>query len=201
MLKVNYFDHRMSIVCTPSFVCPSGICQQFLQTISPPKPLAWISPNITGMILRWSPFNISKRFQFRAEFWLPWQPKQKTFKNLLVKMQARFKKSSEQMVFSGPSTKITIINLICCKIWMPKMCKHLKRQDKKVSENVVCWSRLLQIIALHYRQIKYRSKQHGPRTDCSYRSSRSTLFAIEASLTFQQTRKVDNFCCDWRIKA
>ena len=30
--------------------------------------------------------------------------------------------------------------------------------------------------------------------------SGSTLFAIEASLTFQQTRKTDDFCCDWRIK-
>ena len=37
--------------------------------------------------------------------------------------------------------------------------------------NVVCWSRLLQIIAWHYWRIKYRSKQCGPRTDCSYRSS------------------------------
>ena len=27
-----------------------------------------------------------------------------------------------------------------------------------------------------------------------------TLFAIEAFLTFQQTRKADDFCCDWRIK-
>ena len=27
-----------------------------------------------------------------------------------------------------------------------------------------------------------------------------TLFAIEASLTFQQMRKADDFCCDWRIK-
>ena len=47
----------------------------------------------------------------------------------------------------------------------------LKRQEKNVSENVVCWSGLLQIIALHYRQIKYRSKQSGTRTGCSYRSS------------------------------
>ena len=30
--------------------------------------------------------------------------------------------------------------------------------------------------------------------------SGSTLFAIEASLTFQQTRKADDFCCNWRIK-
>ena len=30
--------------------------------------------------------------------------------------------------------------------------------------------------------------------------SGSILFAIEASQTFQQTRKADNFCCDWRIK-
>ena len=30
--------------------------------------------------------------------------------------------------------------------------------------------------------------------------SGSTLFAIEASLTFQQTRKADDFCCNWRFK-
>ena len=30
--------------------------------------------------------------------------------------------------------------------------------------------------------------------------SGSTLFAIEASLTFQQTRKADDFGCDWRFK-
>ena len=30
--------------------------------------------------------------------------------------------------------------------------------------------------------------------------SRSTLFAIEVTEIFQQTRKADNFCCDWRIK-
>ena len=30
--------------------------------------------------------------------------------------------------------------------------------------------------------------------------SGSTLFAIEASETFQQTRKADDFCCNWRIK-
>ena len=30
--------------------------------------------------------------------------------------------------------------------------------------------------------------------------SGSTLFAIEAYETFQQTRKSDDFCCDWRIK-
>ena len=27
-----------------------------------------------------------------------------------------------------------------------------------------------------------------------------TLFAIESSLTFQQTRKADNLFCDWRIE-
>ena len=30
--------------------------------------------------------------------------------------------------------------------------------------------------------------------------SGSTLFAIEASETFQQTRKAGDFCCDLRIK-
>ena len=44
----------------------------------------------------------------------------------------------------------------------------LKAPRKNASENAVCWSRLLQIIALHYRRIKYWSKQRGPRTDCSY---------------------------------
>ena len=29
----------------------------------------------------------------------------------------------------------------------------------------------------------------------------STLFVIEASLSFQQKRKADNFCSDWRIKS
>ena len=47
----------------------------------------------------------------------------------------------------------------------------LKAPSKNASENVVCRSRLLQIIAEHYCQIQYRSKQRGPRTDCSYRSS------------------------------
>ena len=31
-------------------------------------------------------------------------------------------------------------------------------------------------------------------------NSVSTLFAIEASQLFQQTRKADDFCCDCRIK-
>ena len=30
--------------------------------------------------------------------------------------------------------------------------------------------------------------------------SGSTLLDIEASLVFQQTRKADDLCCDWRIK-
>ena len=30
--------------------------------------------------------------------------------------------------------------------------------------------------------------------------SESTLFAIEASLTFQQMREADDICCDWRFK-
>ena len=30
--------------------------------------------------------------------------------------------------------------------------------------------------------------------------SGSTLFVIEASKTFQQTRKAEDFSCDWRFK-
>ena len=51
-------------------------------------------------------------------------------------------------------------------------------RKKNAYENVVCWSRLLQIIAYHYWRIKYRSKQCGPRTDCSYRSSLIWLHTI-----------------------
>ena len=38
---------------------------------------------------------------------------------------------------------------------------------KNASENIVCWSCLLQIIALHYWLIKHRTKQCWPRPDCS----------------------------------
>ena len=47
----------------------------------------------------------------------------------------------------------------------------LKATRKNAFDNVVCWSRLLQIIAQNYWRIKYGSKQHGHRTDCSCRSS------------------------------
>ena len=38
------------------------------------------------MILGWPPFKVVLRFQFHAEFWLPWQQaaKTKNFKNLFV---------------------------------------------------------------------------------------------------------------------
>ena len=51
-----------------------------------------------------------------------------------------------------------------------------KHQEKNASENVVCWSCLLQIIALHYWRIKHRSKQPVEAV-----WSGSTLFVIEAS--------------------
>ena len=78
----------------------------------------------------------------------------------------------------------------------------LKVPRKNVSENVVCWNCLLQIITLHYWRIKYRSKQRGPRTDCSYRSSLIWVYTVyhRGFLNIQQTRKADFFCCDWRIK-
>ena len=54
-----------------------------LSTINntPPKQLGGITPNFTGMILGRSPLEVVQRFPF----WLPWQLKRKTFKNLLVK--------------------------------------------------------------------------------------------------------------------
>ena len=38
-----------------------------------------------GMILGQSPLKVVQRFPFHAEFWLPWQPKWKIWKNLLNK--------------------------------------------------------------------------------------------------------------------
>ena len=51
--------------------------------------------------------------------------------------------------------------------WSTKSKLTLKA-PRNISDNFVCWSCLLQIIALHYRWIKYISDQRGPRTDCSY---------------------------------
>ena len=66
---------------------------------------------------------------------------------------------------------VTKIVLIQGKSPYMEIVLTLKAPRKNASENVVCWSHLLQIIAWHYWRIKYRSKQRGPRTDCSYRSS------------------------------
>ena len=59
----------------------------------------------------------------------------------------------------------------------------LKGLRKNASENVVCSSRLLQIIAKHYWRIKYKAKSVDPEQTAPIGAlwSESTLFAIEAS--------------------
>ena len=79
-LNVSFCEHRMS----------SSVCQRFLQTTFLPKPLGGILPNFTGMILRWSPFKVVKKFPFHADYWLPWQPKGKT-RNLVKNYGADLK--------------------------------------------------------------------------------------------------------------
>ena len=59
--------------------------------------------------------------------------------------------------------------------------------------NYICLSRLLHIFA-NITDCKFRGKQFGPRSDCS---CSSRLFDQEASNTFQQTTKADDFCCEW----
>ena len=51
--------------------------------------------------------------------------------------------------------------------------------------------------------IKYKSKQCGPRTDCSYRSSLIWVHTVchRGFLNISaDERKADDFCCDWRMK-
>jgi hypothetical protein len=52
---------------------------------SPHKPLSQFHPNFTGMFLWWSPLKIVQRILFHAELWLPWHPKEKNLKYLLLK--------------------------------------------------------------------------------------------------------------------
>ena len=61
-------------------------------------------------------FQIVQRFQLHAEFWLPWHPNRKNFKNLLVKNYfPQFKNNLAQMVFY----QVVKIILICQKTWLP----------------------------------------------------------------------------------
>ena len=50
--------------------------------------------------------------------------------------------------------------------------------------------------------IFYRSKQCGPRTECSYRSSLIWVHTVfhRGFLNISADEKADDFCCDWRIK-
>ena len=74
---------------------------------------------------------------------------------------------------------------------------------KILSAEVVCWSCLLQIIANITDELSIEASRVDPEQTAPIIGavwSWSTLFAIEASQTFQQTRNTDDFCCDWRIK-
>ena len=51
-------------------------------------------------------------------------------------------------------------------------------------------------------EFRYTSKKCGHRTDCSYRSSLIWEHTVchWGLFTFQQTRKADDFCCDWPFR-
>ena len=83
-----------------------------------------------------------------------------------------FHKTSHMRSFAEKKNSQKLLNLqyfhiYCSLIWT----LTLETLRKKCIWKCRLLSRLLQIIVLHYWRIKYRSKQRGPRTDCSYRSS------------------------------
>ena len=73
-----------------------------------------------------------------------------------------------------------------------------KNDPKIPSVFVVCCNFLLTL----FTKAKYRDKQCGPRSDCSYRSSLIGVYTVcwKGFLTFQQTTKAIEFCFDWRFK-
>ena len=75
---------------------------------------------------------------------------------------------------------------------------------KNASENVVCCSRLMQIIALHYRRLSIEANSVDKNRlllYCSHRSSPIWVHAVchRGFLNISADEKVDDFCCDLRI--
>ena len=66
------------------------------------------------------------------------------------------------------------------------------------SAEVVCCKQLPNIT----EELSIEANSVDPEQTALYRSSLNwgILFVREAFSTFQQTKKVDDFCCDWRIK-
>ena len=69
---------------------------------------------------------------------------------------------------------------------------------KMLSAEVVCFKYLPNITD----QLGIEGNSMDPEQTAPFGAvwSGSTLFDIEASYTFQQTRKAEDFCCDLRIK-
>ena len=67
----------------------------------------------------------------------------------------------------------------------------VKTSRKNAHANVVCR------VYIITDKFKYTSKHRGPRLD--YRSSLIWVHTVShrGLYTFQQTRKADDFCCDW----
>ena len=78
----------------------------------------------------------------------------------------------------------------------------LKRQEiihlKMPSAEVVCCKYLPNITEYLSKQANSVDPEQTAPIGADW--SGSTLFGIKSSLTFQQTRKADNFCCDLCIK-
>ena len=64
---------------------------------------------------------------------------------------------------------LTVSNITCLRV---SRIQEVKELAKNISENIFCLSGLLHIhvFANGFDLFKYRGKQCGPRTDCSYRN-------------------------------
>ena len=64
--------------------CPLWVCNFFPKETSRQKVLTGFLPNFTAVFSRCSSFKFFQIIVFHEEFWLPWQPKKKNIKNLLL---------------------------------------------------------------------------------------------------------------------
>ena len=119
-------------------------------------------------------------------------------------------------VIPAPFSSLVRINMVCLSITMFLHCvlhilptsqihvKFLNEYVKviltlKAPRKKCIWKfHLLQINAKHYWQTKNRSKQLGPRSDCSYRNSLIWVHTVchRGFLNIS----ADDFCWDWCLR-
>ena len=107
-------------ICPSSIVCPS-VRQQFLQTTSPPRPMAWFHINFTETFLGLSSTKTAKIIPL---YWTKWQPVLKNKKKLQMTYPPRpidrFQNNFTEMFLGWPFTKIAKIILLPWTKWPPE---------------------------------------------------------------------------------